>query len=113
MTPDEARALAHLCGEGAEEFQESGLRLFWLPRIDLPSGCLPTPMFGVYVASPLDGYASRLFLEQPVRMADGTIPPTAARVLLGRTVHSASINNVPASLSPHQAVLAHLRRYGP
>jgi hypothetical protein len=112
MTPEDERALVDLCGEGAAEFQESGLRVFWLPRVALPAGCSPSPMFGIYVASPLDNYTSRLFLEHPVTMTDGTVPQTAARVLLGRTVHSASINNVPASLSPHKAVLAHLRRYG-
>lgn len=113
MTPEEARALVDLCGEGAAEFQESGLRVFWLPRVTLPPGCSPSPMFGIYVASPLDSYTSRLFLEHPVKMADGSVPPTAARVLLGRSVHSASMNNVPASLAPHMAVLAHLRRYVP
>lgn len=112
MSPEEGRALVDLCGEGAREFQESGLRVFWLPRINMPGGCTPTPMAGVYVASPLDGYSSRLFLEHPVRMPDGSVPPTAPRVFLGRTLYSASINNVPASLPPHQAVLAHLRRYG-
>lgn len=112
MTDDEARALTDLFGEGATELQESGLRLFWLPRVVLPGGCTPSPMSGVYVASPLDGYPTRLFLEQPVKMADGSVPATSCRVLLGKTLYSASINNVPASLKPHQAVLAHLRRYG-
>jgi hypothetical protein len=112
MTLDEARALVDLFGEGARELQESGMPAYWLPRVVLPAGCRPTPMAGVYVAAPLDGYLSRLFLESPVTMADGTVPGTTQRILLGRPFFAASINNIPASMPPHQAVLAHLRRYG-
>jgi hypothetical protein len=111
MTEQEKRACEGLFGEGVSEHHEQGLRLVALPAIALPEGCDPAQSSGIYVASPLGGYETRLFLEKPVRLRSGAMPAITTQVLLGRTMYAASIQGVPANLPIHQGVLAHLARY--
>lgn len=111
MPTEEQRVCEALFGKGVAEHQERGLRLVVLPAVALPAGCSPVVSFGIYVASSLGGYETRLFLEAPVRLRSGVTPPVTTEVLLGRTVYAASIQGVPASLPVHQGVLAHLTRY--
>lgn len=111
MGDDERRACERLFGEGVSEHQERGLRLVALPLIVLPEGCDPSQSSGIYVASALGGYQTRLFFEKPIRLKSGVTPAITTDVLLGRTVFAASIQDVPASLPIHQGVLAHLARY--
>jgi hypothetical protein len=111
MRDDERRACEKLFGEGVGEHQERGLRLIALPLIMLPAGCEPAQSSGIYVASPLGGYQTRLFLEKPIRLKSGVTPPITTEVLLGRTMYAASIQDVPATLPVHQGILAHLARY--
>jgi hypothetical protein len=111
VSPEEERALTALFGEGIREHSEAGLRLITLPAVTLPPGCTPTTPFGIYVATPYAGYQSRLYLDAPVRLASGAIPPTTAAMLLGRTMHAASIQGIPATLPLPEAILAHIRRY--
>ncbi len=111
MTVDEQRALNATFGEGIREIYEGPLRLFVIPRLRLPVGASPTEAFAIYCASPHTGYQTRLFLETPIRGANGHTPGTTTAVLCGRTMHAASFNGVPAELPPHQGILAHLRLY--
>jgi hypothetical protein len=111
MSDAERRILIDLFGEGVEEHMQGNLRLIILPCVSLPLGCTPAQAFGIYVASPTAGYESRLFLESPVKLKSGVQPQTTALVLLGRTLHAASIQGISWSLPPHQGVLAHLARY--
>lgn len=111
MTEQEQRACEALFGVGVSEHSERGLRLVALPSISLPSGCDPAQSSGIYVASPLGGYDTRLFLEKPVRTRTGATPAITTEVLLGRTMYAASIQGIPASLPIHQGVLAHLAVY--
>lgn len=111
MAGEDQRACEALFGEGAAEHRERGLRLVVLPVVTLPEGCNPSRSSGIYVASALAGYDTRLFLEAPVRLRSGVTPAVTAEVLLGRTLYAASIQGVSASLPVHQGVLAHLARY--
>ncbi|MFZ1125730.1 MAG: hypothetical protein WAN59_11390 [Candidatus Baltobacteraceae bacterium] len=111
IASEERTVLDALFGPGVEEWVEGGRRLIILPTVTLPKGCAPAAAFGIYVASQYGGYESRLFLDCHVRLASGATPSMTRDVLCGRTMYSASWNGVPASLPPHQAVLAHLRRY--
>lgn len=111
MKDDERRACRELFGEGVSEREERGLRLVALPVVVLPPGCDPAQSSAIYVASPLGGYQTRLFLEKPVRLRSGVTPPITTEVLLGRTMYAASIQDVPATLPVHQGILAHLARY--
>ena len=111
LTAAEQRALEAAFGEGVREIYEGPLRLFVIPRLRLPAGASPAETFAIYCASPHTGYQTRLFLETPIRAANGKTPPTTTAVLCGRTVHAASFNGVPAELPPYQGILAHLRLY--
>jgi hypothetical protein len=108
---DEQNVLDTLFGPGVEERVEGGRRLIILPKVNLPEGCVPSEVFGIYVASQYGGYDTRLFLECQVALASGTRPQMTTDILCGRTMYSASWNGVPASLPLHQGVLAHLRRF--
>ncbi len=111
LAPDEHKALADLFGEGVQERFETGLRLVVLPIVELSPGCSPSHVMGIYIAGEYQGYRSRLFLEAPVTLRSGVSPATTMSVLLGRPMYAASIQGVSAALPPHQAILAHLRRY--
>jgi hypothetical protein len=111
LTAAEQRALDAAFGEGVREIHEGGLRLFVIPKLTLPAGAVPAEAFAIYCASAHTGYQTRLFLEAPIRGANGQTPPTTTAVLCGRTMYAASFNGVPAELPPHQGILAHLRLY--
>ena len=111
MTAEEKRGLDAAFGPGIREMQEGGLRLFSIPRLRMPVGAVPGEVFAIYCASPHTGYQTRLFLEAPIRGANGQTPATTTAVIGGRTMYAASFNGVPADLPPHQGILAHLRLY--
>ena len=111
MSEGERRILEAHFGEGVEEKAEGSLLLYVLPVVTLPEGCSPAKAFGVYVASVTGGYQSRLFLDRPITLKSGIQPPITTLILLGRTMHAASVQGVSVMLPPHQAILAHLSRY--
>ncbi len=111
IPPEEQTILDEMFGPGVEEQIEGGRRLIVLPTLTLPTGCSPTTVFGIYVASQYGGYLTRLFVETQIRLRSGVAPSMTTDVLCGRTMYSASWNGVPASLPLHQGVLAHLSRY--
>jgi hypothetical protein len=114
LSPEEQRVLDELFGDGGvgvKEVIEGERRLFILPKVTLPVGSVPAEAFGIYHASPHGGYSTRLFFEASIKGANGATPPTTTDVFLGRTMHAASWNGVPADLPPHEGILAHLRLY--
>jgi len=114
LSPDEQRVLDDLFGDagvGVTEVVEGARHLFILPKVTLPAGSVPAAAFGIYHASPHGGYSTRLFLEQPIKGANGTTPQTTTEMFFGRTMHAASWNGVPADLLPHEGILAHLQLY--
>jgi hypothetical protein len=111
LSAAEQRALEAAFGEGVYEVYEGGNRLVVVPKLRLPPDAEPVEAFAIYHASPHSGYQTRLFLEVPIRGANGQTPQTSTAVLCGRTMYAASFNGVPADLPPHQGILAHLRLY--
>jgi hypothetical protein len=111
MSNDDHRMMTALFGPGVEEHTQDSLRLIVVPGVRLPPGCTPENAFAIYVASSAGGYESRLYFECPIRLKSGVEPKTTTLLILGRTMYAPSINGVPASLPPHQAILAHLARY--
>jgi hypothetical protein len=111
MTAEEQTLLDELFGPGVQEHCELGLRVIVLPSVVLPDGCTPEVSSGVFVAGPWQGYASRLYLEMPVRKKSGEVLATTSSVWLGRTLSAASIRDIDPSLPLHQAISAHVRWY--
>jgi hypothetical protein len=111
LTALEQRALETAFGAGVYEVFEGSSRLIIVPKLRLPPGAVPEEAFAIYHASPTAGYQTRLFLEVPIRGANGQTPQTTTAVLCGRTMYAASFNGVPAQLPPHQGILAHLCLY--
>jgi hypothetical protein len=111
VSSEEQRALEDCFGAGVREENEGNLRLIILPSVTTPTGCAPRELMAIYVACEFQGYRSRLFLEQPVKLRNGLQPATTTTVLLKRAMHAASIQDIPATLPPHQAIAAHLARY--
>jgi hypothetical protein len=111
LNPEDRRTLELLFGESVQEHVELGLPLIVVPSVPLPSGCRPPSSMAIYIPAWFQGYTTRLFFEEPITLKSGVCPQTASTVLLGRTMYAASIQDVPADLPPHQAILAHLKRY--
>lgn len=112
MQAEDLSLLESHFGKGVVEHRTpDGLHVYVLPTVNLPDGCTPKSSSAIYVATPFMGYPSRLFFGKPIALRSGGFPPTTTAVLLGRTLYAASIGGVPFDLPPHQAILAHLRRY--
>lgn len=111
MTDAEKKVLEEMFGPGVAEHLFDGRRAIVLPRVVLPDGCDPGESSAIYIVGDYQGYSTRLYLEKPVALKSGVVPSTTAAVLIGRTMHAASINEIPATLPLHQGVLAHLERY--
>lgn len=85
---------------------ESGQSYIYLPRLSLPAGCQPPQVEGLLCPHGRDGYATRLFLAQPV---SGRGQNWTVHRILDRTWHTWSWNNVGAQLRPAEILAEHLR----
>lgn len=96
---DEIRSLC----SAAEELAEAGIQYIYLPDLKLP--CAPGLVDGLLALQQHGGYTTRLFLSVPVvgKGANWTV-----HQILGRTWHSWSWNNVPATLRPIEILVNHL-----
>lgn len=105
VAAEHLQELTELCGE-VRELTESGRMYIYLPRLRLPSGCVPKEVEGLLCLQEHSGYATRLFLSQtiPGRGANWTVHHIASRAW-----HSWSWNNVSAQLRPAQILAEHLR----
>jgi hypothetical protein len=90
---------------GATEMSEGGRTFVHLPLLKLPEGCAPPESEALLCITEHSGYTSRLFLAQPANRGGNW----TAHVVLGRTWHTWSWNNVPASLRPTEILTNHLR----
>jgi hypothetical protein len=114
MTDEEKSALESTFGCSVTEHQEPGLPgvpLIQLSEIMLPAGCSPDRVLVVFARGQMNGYLSRLFFEKPIIPGNGLTLQLQTQALLGRVMYVHSINQIPATLPPHQAILAHLRMY--
>lgn len=97
--------LSALCEE-VREITEGGKMYIHLPRLRLPRGCVPGEVEGLLCVQEYSGYATRLFLSQPVA---GRGANWSVHHILGRTWHSWSWNNVSAQMRPAEILAEHLR----
>lgn len=106
MTDQEARLLTVTFGPGWQERTEMGLPLIDIPEVRMPNGEVA---HAVFVRGPMSGYPTRLFFDRQV--ASRRNLPVHVQPLLGQVMYAHSINNIPATLPPHEAILAHLQMY--
>jgi hypothetical protein len=111
MTEEEKFAIEATFGCEATAHEELGLTLIRLAKIQLPDGCTPECALAIFVRGTLNGYSTRLFFDRPILPANGKTYNQHIHPLLGRPMYAHSINSIPATLPPHQAILAHLRMY--
>jgi len=111
MTAEEADAIKETFGVEPEAYQDGGNECIVLPVLRLPTGCKPPEAMAIFVRGPVGGYQSRLFFEVPITLSNGSLPTIHSQMMLGREMHAASIQGIPPTLPPHQAILAHLQQY--
>ena len=106
MTVEEAHLLTVTFGEGWQEETEMGLPLIRIPGLRLPNGEMVNAIF---VRAQMNGYPTRLFFDRPI--APSTPLGMHTHPFLGQVMYAHSINSIPATVAPHEAILAHLRMY--
>lgn len=106
MTIESAQldAVRPLC-EGAKVLSEGGVDYVSLPGLKVSVGGAVRTLDGLLCPQAVGGYSTRLYLSQPVpeRQQNWT-----TIMILGRTWHTWSWNNVPASIPLPQMLLEHL-----
>jgi len=85
---------------------EGGVDFVFLPRLILPSGCVPRETEALLCVGRHGGYTTRLFLPAiiPGKGANWT-----AHIVAGRLWHTWSWNQVPANLRPAEILAEHVR----
>jgi hypothetical protein len=105
VAEDQLQELTEPCGE-VRELAEGGRTYIYLPRLKLPSGCVPSEVEGLLCLQEHSGYATRLFLSHPV---SGRGANWSVHHILNRSWHSWSWNNVSAQMRPAAILAEHLR----
>lgn len=105
VAAEHLRELGELCGE-VRELGEGGKAYIYLPRLRLPLGCIPVEVEGLLCVQEHSGYATRLFLSQPV---NGRGANWSIHHIVDRTWHTWSWNNVSAQMRPAAILAEHLR----
>lgn len=112
MSADEdLLASARRINPGAQLVKEGGHRFVYLPAQPVDTGERRRVLDALLCPGPHSGYATRLFLAEPVPERDriqGQAANWTVHSILGRAWHSWSWQNVQASLPLHQMLLAHL-----
>jgi len=94
---------------GFKHSEEGGFDYFYIPKLNLPNGCVPETVEALLCPQLRDGYNSRLFLSQqitgcPQRNWNGTYR------ILDRTWYAISWQTTPSS-NLFQMLLIHLRAF--
>jgi hypothetical protein len=105
VPPEHLQELRELCGE-VRELAEGGRTYIYLPRLRLPTGCIPNEVEGLLCIQEHSGYATRLFLSQAV---SGRGTNWSVHRVLDRPWHTWSWNNVSAQVRPSSILAEHLR----
>jgi hypothetical protein len=105
VATEHLRELGEVCGE-VRELAEGGKAYIYLSRLRLPNGCVPVEVEGLLCIQEHSGYATRLFLSQPVT---GRGANWSVHRIVDRTWHTWSWNNVSAQMRPAAILAEHLR----
>jgi len=106
MSDEDARLLTITFGDGWREVSEHGFPLIEIPNLLLSNS---DPVHAVFVRAQMNGYPTRLFFDRPLQPKQHIQMTT--HPFRGKVMYAHSINSVPSTLSPHEAILAHLRMY--
>jgi hypothetical protein len=107
LPQDQIEELKSLCPDAAV-FTETGEEFVLLPSLKLPSGATPAVVDGLLCPRSHSGYATRLFLSQPV-IGRGNNWTTVR--ILDRVWHTPSWRDVGADLRLIEIVLGHFNAY--
>jgi hypothetical protein len=110
MSEEETRLLTVTFGEGwslVEEPTLPGVQLIDLPDLRLADG---TAVHALFVRGSMNGYPTRLFFDRQLRPKAGNLNQTT-HPFRGTVMYAHSINQIAATVPPHEAILAHLRMY--
>lgn len=102
---DELASLRSICDQ-PERMSEGGADYIFLPRLKVLVAGSQRVLDALLCLGPHSGYTSRLFLSSPVLERGAN---WSQWQIFGRTWHTWSWQNIPASLPPIQVVLEHLR----
>jgi hypothetical protein len=105
ISRDHLNELAELCGE-AKEMSDSGQVFVYLARLTVVSGSQPKQVEGLLCPNARDGYATRLFLSEPV---PGRGNNWSVHRILDRTWYTWSWNCVGSQLRPAEILAEHMR----
>jgi hypothetical protein len=105
VAAEHLQELRELCGD-VRELTEGGRVYVYLPLLRLPRGCAPAEVEALLCLQEHSGYATRLFLSQPVA---GRGANWSVHHILDRPWHSWSWNNVNAQMRPAAILAEHLR----
>ncbi len=105
-TDDRLAALLEICPDAAA-LQDADKDYIFLPALKIASDGKVVVMDALLRAGEHSGYATRLFLAQPLP-SKGRGGGWTAHTICGRTWHTWSWNNVPANLPLPQILLEHL-----
>lgn len=90
---------------GASSMTDAGIDYIYLPALKVVTGEVQRIVDGMLCPMQHGGYATRLFLAEPVQ---GRGQNWTVHTILSRTWHTWSWNGVPANLSLTQILSAHL-----
>lgn len=94
---------------GSSVCTEGGKAYILIPRLTLPVGCKPQCVDALLCPHERDGYPSRLFFSEVIRGPSAPNWNAQSIRILERNWFGYSWRDVPATLTPMQMILSHLR----
>ncbi len=94
---------------GVSYAEEAGYNYFFMPGVELPSGCSPATVDVLLCPNNKDGYNSRLYFGQIVQSGKALNWNTQGAWILNRLWYAFSWQLEPAQRRLAQLVAAHLR----
>lgn len=105
VTEDQLAGLRDIYPE-VRRLSEGGKEYAYIPQLKVTIDGLVKTMEGLLCPEELGGYLTRLFLSEPI---PNKATNWSAHTICGRTWHTWSYNNIPATLPLPQILLEHLR----
>jgi hypothetical protein len=105
---EQVAELARLC-PGVQQAEVGGVTVFRIPALPLPDGCTPEVIEALLYPVARDGYASRLFFAEQVRV--GPSRNWNGSLSFGGRSWSAISWTTPPNLRLAEMVMVHLRAF--